>query len=35
MAIASTNRVEFRFYAELHDFLAPERRSLTFAHEFD
>ncbi len=25
----------FRFYEELNDFLAPQRRKLTFAHKFD
>ena len=25
---------EFRFYEELNDFLSPERRKVTFTHEF-
>lgn len=29
------NRVDFRFYAELNDFLAPERRARTFAQDFE
>ena len=28
------NRAEFRFYAELNDFLSPERRYVTFVHAF-
>lgn len=27
-------RASFRFYAELGDFLPPDRRGVTFAHEF-
>jgi hypothetical protein len=29
------NQVYFRFYAELNDFLSPERRMLSFTHTFD
>ena len=29
------SRTEFRFYAELNDFLAPERRAVAFGYAFD